>query len=296
MAGTSPAMTNAERRYGPPNHTHAVRRRPDRRLAVGDRRRRVAGNVSDIARRGASAGDGGCVQRLLDDVRQHRRRAVGPRHAAEAGSFAHGTDRRLDWRRADRREPAGDHAAARVRNPGAGPDRFRHGAVRVVVVHQRVVACASGASWTAGAARWRRQHSADAAGLGLRRLFRRRRRRAGARGDVDRHRRRLPLRQRGEEHRDGAQHRGRRGDAGLARRGGLAADAGDDAGRHFRRHDGRSARPLRAAGHHALWASSRSARCSPRSMCGAIGCEPACSVQPAASSLRSPDRPSHRRW
>ena len=51
-----------------------------------------------------------------------------------------GSDRRLDRRRADRRELAGDHAAARVRNPGAGPDRLRHRAVRAVAAHQRVAA------------------------------------------------------------------------------------------------------------------------------------------------------------
>ena len=56
----------------------------------------------------------------------------------KAGSFACGTDRRFDRRRADRREPAGDHTAARVRSPGAAADRFRHGVVRAVAAHQRV--------------------------------------------------------------------------------------------------------------------------------------------------------------
>ncbi len=57
-----------------------------------------------------------------------------------------------------------------------------------------------------GAAHERDQRSDAAAGLGLRRLFRRRRRRAAARRDVDRDRRRLPLRQRDQEPGDEPQH------------------------------------------------------------------------------------------
>ena len=191
--------------------------------------------------------------------RQSSLRLLRPQAIAAARALVRRHGGGVGRRRARRRDAADVHARARVRRAHSAAARICHRAVRLCRAHQRLAARARRGEGPRRAQLGHHRRLA-VAGVGLWRLFRRRARRARARRDLGRDRRRLSLRQCHQESRRRHQQRRGGGVLRVERHRGVAAGAGDDGGRAARRAARLADRARAAERRRALAAGHRSAR------------------------------------